>query len=158
MAQTRWTYSGDINLENGGMFVDYSTWNDGYVNVVEVTDLDSATGFVGAFMIEEKTINVAGMPLRNAERLNSALDCCGASMLDNGDIDDNGTIIRKNTAAYRRCIVYALNAYSGGDVGRGDIVQTDRTQPTEFQGWTAERIRSNGLRAYVRKQFLGRSR
>lgn len=150
---TRWHYMGDINLEYGGYFFDFSEVRHGYATVIEVTDLDSACGFRGAVMVEEKTVT-----MDRKDRWNGALSTVGASVLPNGDIDDNGCTLRKDSLAWRKCLAYALIAAGAVDTERSDILQLDRTAPVTFDGWTAERIRSNGLRGYVRREFLGLTR
>jgi hypothetical protein len=42
----RWRYMGDISLEHGGTFFDFSEWKHGYVNVVEVQILTRVADFV----------------------------------------------------------------------------------------------------------------
>jgi hypothetical protein len=149
----RWHYTGDINLEHGGTFINFSDLKYGYANVVEVTDLDSAIGFSGAILIEERTVITD-----HKERWPSALSTIGASLLPNGDIDDNGRPIRKDSLAWRMCLVYALSAYGHYDTDRSETLQPDPDGPLSFDSWKATRIRSNGLRAYVRREFLGLSR
>jgi hypothetical protein len=125
--------------------------NHEYVEVVEVCDLDSGCGFRGAVLIEERSINI-----EDKSRWNAALNVIGASLLPNGDIDDNERITyRKNSHAWRMCIVYALNCYGYYDENRSETVQPDPFGPLEFDSWHATRIRSNGLRSYVRREFLG---
>src|SRR5687768_8454866 len=72
----RWVFSGDVNLEYGGSFIDLSTWDDGYCSAVRVTDLDSGCGFTGAVMIEHVVINGTTDP----ERIRQALESCGGAM------------------------------------------------------------------------------
>ena len=154
---TRWIYQGDINLEYGGIFFDLSDWKHGYVNAVEVTDLASACGFEGALLIESKSIKGTD----DNERVSKALDCIGAKFVDRdgGDIDmGDGHVLRKGSQGFKLCVAYSLNAYGYADVDRSETVQPNRDCKTQFDGWSAERIRSNGLRAYVRKEFLGLSR
>jgi hypothetical protein len=146
----RWHYQGDINLEYGGTFFDFSEWKHGYATIVQVEDLDSACGFRGAILIEERTVTID-----RKERYASALSTIGATMLANGDIDDNGHTMRKNSLAWRMCLAYALNSHGPYDVERSDTVQPDRSESTKFDGWTATRIRSGTLRSFVRKQYLG---
>jgi hypothetical protein len=144
---------GDISLEHGGTFFDFSEWKHGYVNVVEVTDLDSGCGFRGAILIEERTVCTD-----KKDRWQSALSVIGASLLPNGDIDDNGRPIPKGSLAWRMCLVYALNSYGTYDTERAETVQPEPDGPLSYDGWKATRIRSNGLRSYVRREFLGLAR
>jgi hypothetical protein len=73
MAGSKWHFSGDVNLEYGGTFIDLSTFMDGYCSAVKLTDLDSACGFTGAVMVEHVVINGT----TDRERVRAALRCCG---------------------------------------------------------------------------------
>jgi len=153
---TRWYYQGDVNLEYGGIFFDFSELRHGYVTAVRVEDLDSACGFTSAVMIEELTVSMPDKADQSHAREQSALSAIGASYLPNGDIDDNGRrTYRKGTLAHKMCLAYAMVAYGHFDVDRSEIVQPDRTAPTQFESWTATRIRVDGLKGYVRRNFLG---
>lgn len=148
----RWKYMGDVNLEYGGTFYDFSTWKYGYVDAVEVVDLDSACGFTGAVMIERKTINVKRKP----EQMQSALSTIGANMLPNGDVDDNGRVIHKRTAAHQFIQTYACQSYGYLDCDDHVVLQLERDGPMQFDGWEAKkRLRGNHkLKNYVRREFL----
>ena len=146
---TRWYYQGDNNLEHGGTFFDLSDWKHGYVNIVEVTDLDSAIGFAGAMLIEARTVSVD-----DKRRWSESLGVIGATLEDNDDINDNGRAhYRKGSKAWRMCLVYALSVYGYYDTERSEAVQPERDCPVKYDGWEATRIRS--LRSYVRREFLG---
>jgi hypothetical protein len=154
MARTRWHYQGDINLEHGGSFIDLSEMKHGYATVIEITGLDSACGFNGAILIEERTVITD-----HREYWDAALNCIGAGLtLDGDDINDNGRIYRNGSLAWKLCLIYALSSYGHYDTERSVVVQPRRDCPTEYDGWTAARIRSNGLCAYVRREFLGLAR
>ena len=150
----RWKYQGDVNLQHGGTFYDFSDWQYGYVSAVEVTNLDSAAGFTGAVLIEPMSIVIE----RSAEQLAQALSLIGAKLLPNGDIDDNGSIIKRRTAAHRFCIAYACQSYGYADreTENSEILQLDREAPMAKEGWTAtKRLRANAsLENYVRRNFL----
>lgn len=149
----RWQYIGDVNLVHGGTYYDFSTWQWGYVDAVEVTDLDSAAGFDGAVMIEHISINIE----RPIEQLQSALNCCGAQFIEpNGDINDNGTIIQKNSRRWRCIIAYACQSYGYKDTDLTEILQLERDGAMAFDGWKADKkLRSNAsLERYVRKNHL----
>ena len=50
-------YSGDMNVEHGGLFFDTENWQaDGYATAIRITDLGSACGFEGAVLIECITV------------------------------------------------------------------------------------------------------
>lgn len=70
-------YSGDINIEYGGIFFDASTWKEeGYATALRITDLDSACGFTGGILIERSSIN-------RPDDLEPALSCCGLENEEN---------------------------------------------------------------------------
>jgi hypothetical protein len=147
---TRWKYMGDVSLEYGGTFYDFSSFKDGYVDAVEVTDLDSAAGFRGAVMIERKSIII------DETRVRQSLSVIGASFLENGDIDDNGRIVAKGTAQHRFIQAYACQVYGHCDTDSHVIVQLERDGPMQCDGWKAKkRLRANAsLERYVRREFL----
>ena len=150
----RWHYQGDINLEYGGTFIDLSEWKHDYVNIVEVTDLDSACGFRGAILVESKSVGID-----RPDTWPQALQVIGCELLPDGSISDNGrSTYRKNSLAWKLCLVYALHGYGYGDTDKSETVQPCPDCPKKFDGWQATRIRSNGLRAYVRREFLGLAR
>jgi hypothetical protein len=144
---------GDISLEHGGTFFDFSDMKHGYATTVEVTDLESAIGFSGAILVEERSVITD-----QKERWPEALSTIGASLLPNGDIADNKRTLRKDSLGWRMCLVYALSSYGYFDTHRSETVQPDPDGPLSHDNWQATRIRSNGLRAYIRREFLGLSR
>lgn len=143
-----WNYSGDMNLEHGGLFIRLREWKDGYCEVVRVDDLDSACGFTGAVLIESLTVSL------NPDRYEDALSVIGGKLLPNGDISDNGNLLAKGTKAWKMRLVEALVCYGYWDTEESEVVQPRPDCGLKFEGWTATRIRSNGLRAYVRRRFL----
>ena len=58
VTETDWAYSGDVNLEYGGLFVNLDNVRYGYADVVEVTDLDSACGAAGMVLIEKGSVTI----------------------------------------------------------------------------------------------------
>lgn len=151
----RWHYMGDVNLEHGGTFFNFSDMQHGYAKTVEIYEIPTATGlYPGAMLIGERTVS-----FDCKELWPSALSCIGASLLPNGDIgDDTGKPLRKGTHAWRMCLVYALLSYGEYDTQRSEAVQPNPDGPLSFDGWQATRIRSNGLRSYIRREFLGFTR
>ena len=75
-----------------------------------------------------------------------------------GDInlEYGGTFM--DLSEWKLCLVDALHRYGYGDTDKSETVQPCPDCPTKFDGWQATRIRSNGLRAYVRREFLGLTR
>lgn len=149
----RYHYSGDVNLEHGGAFIDLSTFAHGYCSAVIVTDLDSACGFAGAVMVEHVVINGTDNP----ERIRAALACQGGS---------HARGARKgqwSKEALRHMIAEALCAYGYRDPDDSwdgyasyhtEIILTDPTAPRTFEGWTADKVISGNLAAYVRAVHL----
>lgn len=75
-----WLYTGDVNLRHGGMAVCVDR-RFGYANVVEFTDLDSATGVAGAMLVEVGSVSIIDRPdLRDRRRIRDALECSGDTM------------------------------------------------------------------------------
>lgn len=131
-------YSGDMNIEYGGLFYSLDDFSDGYASAVRVTDLDSSCGFTGGIMIECGSINI---PDDMAER-QSALDCCGQDVKPGDD-------------GYQRILIESLEAYAGIEVTRdygGDHRETLTTDPDSWQydGWQASKhVESADLLGYL---------
>lgn len=146
----RWRYHGDVNIEHGGTFIDFREWRNGYVDCVEVTDLDSACGARGMILVESRSITLwpdTSWP--------SALGAIGAKLVPTG-IDDNGRTLKRGTLAYRWCLAYALNAYGRYDTDRSEVLQPDYGESVDFYSFHAIRVRS--VMRYIRREFLGYSR
>ena len=78
----KWIYRGDVNIEHGGYYAELSTWKDlDYCEIIRIADLDSGCGFTGAIMVEELSLSMPNVP-----NLKSALDCCGYSLSDCGQM------------------------------------------------------------------------
>ena len=142
---SEWNYSGDVSIACGGMFVEVDRQNFkwGYLNFVEVTDLDSACGFRGACLIERGTVNGTD----DKARIMSALKCVGMTPRD--------LLKMKGNTARMMAIAYALRSYGYVDYDRTEVVQTEAGQPMRFDGWKAEKvIRESDLKGYVESQWL----
>ena len=110
----RFYYYGDINLENGGLFIelpDNDDWQQDYATVTEIVDMDSATGATNLIMINNGSIYIPS----ETDKRNQALPVIGAELLANGDINDNGTIRINNTFDHWLCLAIAFHAYHGID-------------------------------------------
>jgi hypothetical protein len=70
-----WEYIGDINLEYGGTFfkVDDDNTRYGYMDAVRVTDLESATGADGLYLIEAITV----IGFNEKDKVQNGLGVCG---------------------------------------------------------------------------------
>jgi hypothetical protein len=150
-------YSGDVNLEYGGAFIDLSTFDDGYCSAVRVTDLDSGCGFTGAVMIEHIVINGTKEP----SRIRDALKCVGGLNARNWHAIGDRSTIKQNL---RHAIADALMSYgftdpddcwSGFASHHTEIVQLEPNGPMKFDGWKADkRLRGTTVEAYVKAVHL----
>lgn len=125
-----YTYTGDMNIEYGGMWVDLSTFSEGWVSVIKVTPLNGAIGWEGAYMIEKGTI-----PLQ-AKNRESALSCCSYT---EEDVKDNPILV-----------VEAFDAYGGVEVDYGvSTIQTLKDGEMSFDNWEAnELVETDNLRQW----------
>lgn len=68
-------YSGDVNIEHGGYFYDFTGWQWGYVDVTRVQPCSDAGGPDNQFWVESLTVNV-----RKGAALEEVLSCCGLTI------------------------------------------------------------------------------
>jgi hypothetical protein len=133
----RWKYSGDVNIEHGGLF-----WRedgaDDYVLAVCVSPCSDAGGPTNMFWIEVGSIYMPTDP----DKRKRALDCIGAS-------SDNPT---------RDELVHAFHAYSGIDADDRRTVQIGKPErgSHEWGGFeVTDQLRGNtSLARFVRREFL----
>lgn len=135
----RWKYSGDINLEYGGLF-----WRedgaDDYVLAVQVTPCSDAGGPNNLFWVEVGSIYLPN----DYEKRRRALDCIG---------------VHPNEAT-RYSLVEAFLAYSGieADYDGRHVVQIGKAESASREwGGTevTDQLRGNAsLTRFVRKSFL----
>ena len=140
-----WNVSADVNLAYGGFFVkcDYQEFKWGYLNFVEVTDLDSACGARGMCLIEAGTVNGTD----DHKRIMDGLRCVGMAPRDLLKLPDN----RARMAA----IAYALRAYGFTDIDRSEVVQTEEGAPNTYDGWKSEKfISADALLGYVTAEWI----
>lgn len=110
-------YIGDINIENGGAWYklpDSDNWQQDYATVLSVTDCTNLIDDVQSdslWVIESGSIY---MPW-GSDNMASILDTIGATLLDNGNIDDNGQLLEVGTKEHWLCFAMACHAYSGID-------------------------------------------
>ena len=69
----RLIYSGDLNIEYGGLFYSLQTWQWDYVNVLRVTPCNEAGGPDNCFWVERLTVNIR----KDSAKQQSALDVLG---------------------------------------------------------------------------------
>ena len=148
--EAKWHYSGDVDLRQGGMFIDISEWHWGFASVVRVEDWESATGFTGTVLIERLTVNVS----HNTQRIKDAFRFTGR-------IEQIGQW-KIGKTAMRIEIVESL--VSSGFYDReedGLVVQCDRDGPMEMVAGRSYdlskadlRIRGGDLEGLVRAKYL----
>lgn len=138
------TYSGDLNLQHGGIYVRVD--GTSYADVVEVSDLDSAIGYADAYLIESGSVPFQGDRAAR-ERTRSALSTVGLTMAD----------LRALPRAQRRFeLARALWVYGFRDSDRQETVTMGAKAAESFDGWNADtRLRANAnLARYVESEFL----
>jgi len=143
-------YVGDINLEYGGMYIDLDGFNDGYADVIRITDLDSAMVWKGAILIESLTTDCS-----NDNKIKDSLKCCGLS----------DTKCDKRTKTGKLMIVESLIHYGHYDSNSIDyispqkeiLILTDDAE-IEFDDWKADRRLSqtgfDSLESYIEAKWL----
>lgn len=154
----RWEYTGDVNLEHGGVFIDMSTWDDGYCSAVRVTDLDSGCGFTGAILIEHVVINGTDDP----ERIRKALECVGGSPFRGRrsrvvPAEEINQTIR--LAIAEALLIYGYyepdDAWYNYQSHHSETVQLEHDGPMLYDGWKADkRLRGGDLQGYVEAVHL----
>lgn len=118
-AATNTVYLGDVNPEYGGLFVDLSTWSQGWVGLTRLTDMSNAdSDWIVA--IEQGSLSIPP-----PKTITSSLICCGG--------------VRGRTSKDRQLsIVDALVSYMGFDVDRTIYIQTEQSQPMTVNGLKAD--------------------
>lgn len=146
-------YIGDINPEHGGTWYELPSnddWTQDYAQCVSVTD---ASGYIDAITSDSLWLIESGSVYMPWEKCSDRLSCIGASILANGDIDDNGTILKAGTQAHWLCYAYACQAYSGierdyynGETWLSDDPELTNDDPDTF---TIETIEPGALADYI---------
>ena len=144
-----WQYTGDINSEYGGLWLnlDAGDYQHGYVNAVRITDL-SDIGFDGAVLIERLTVV---LPRNKCEMVSvlSVYDCGIAELANKAKINRVQMIAEA-------CVAYGLydpaSSYHDPD---SETLQLDAHGDMEFDGWKADRKQPRGdLDGYIRAKYL----
>lgn len=79
LSEAPWLYIGDRDIKEGGTAVSVNR-TFGYANVVEATDLDSATGCAGATLLQVGSITLDRANLETRRRFRSAMETMGMTM------------------------------------------------------------------------------
>jgi len=129
-------YSGDVNLEYGGLFVNLDDWKYEYSNCLRVTDLDSGCGFDGAVMVEH--ITVFGWD--DKTQVENAKACYGWDKIPGNTSDSRKLAIIESMQAYG--YYDTVNDFMGEHRW---IIQTDSDYAMEFDGWKADHLLPDNL-------------
>ncbi len=143
-----YTYTGDVNIENGGQYLDleeFAKWKD-FCPCVRITDLDSGCGFTGAVLIERGSVYIP----EDETKRQAARDCCGYT--------------KEETDKEPVLMVESMLAYGGmdNDSYNGEIIiQTDKEGVIEFDGWKADIDQTKAfhesgltLREFIESEFV----
>jgi hypothetical protein len=147
VAVVTYVYSGDIDIESGGAWFDPSTWDKSCVHVVQVTNLDSSIGYVGAYLIESITVYLDKYP--------EQISVCGLSVNPDGSLDDNGVSRPIDDTYSRMLIAAAIVAYGAYDRDSEETLVIGRNADMSFNGWNADRrLRANvNLRKLIMTEY-----
>ncbi len=144
-----WNYQGDASLEYGGSYIDLSTWDDGYCDAVQVTDLDSGCGFTGAVMVEHKVICGIG----DKRRMDEALRSCGCLPCRGWGKEAIRHMIAESLLSYGHCD--PDDSWDNYVSHHTEVLQLEADGPMVFDGWKADkRLHNTDLKAYVESQHL----
>lgn len=156
MPKSPWIYTGDVNIEYSGQYLDLSGLDDlGTVEVVMITDLDSAIGYEGAHLIEKGCLNFPD--LSETVKWNDILSTCGYSLKDGAlDIGGGSDPIDATSAEGNMLRAEALLAYRGVEDAEQITVAIGKEAAESFQGWKLDRRLKGGtkLRAWVERNYL----
>jgi hypothetical protein len=157
---SNWKYTGDRNIEYGGMF-----YNDegpdsmpDYIEVVTVTPASDGGGPDNVFLIERGSIY---MPNDDLARMRRTASICGLTLDDDKAMDDNGTARYEfQSPAWRARMLDAWRAYHGIDGPDTWVVRVGpRDKDTDDSGWLSQhepdfKLRSNvNLKRWIEDEF-----
>lgn len=152
----RWHYSGDINLEYGGVFIDMSDWTNDYATAIRVQPCSDAGLQDNAWWIEELTI----IKPRTEQELKSVLDSCSWTIdpEDGSLIGCGGDVMAApNTKQFNLIIAEACVGYGLYDRENSTSIQIGPVDDWH-DGETLEvdeKLRGNvSLERYVRRNYL----
>jgi len=126
-----WKYTGDRNIEYGGMFYfeDGPDLSPDYMQVVRVTPASDGGGMDNRYLIE---VGSCYMPNDDIARMNSAANVVGCTIRDDKSMDDNGVATYEfQSPEWRLRMLDAWMAYWGQDGAVTDsyVVQVGREKP-----------------------------
>lgn len=134
--KNKWHYTGDINLEHGGLFINMNFDCD-YADVVRVTPMSDAGGPDNVWWVEAGSVS---MPSK-LEELEQVLKYSGLKL--------------ENVLLHPEMIVEAIVAYKGLEVDAIETVQIGPTQESKAKVTATVQLRNRSkLENYVRREFL----
>lgn len=160
----KWIYTGDINIEHGGMFYfeDGPDASPDSMSVVVVTPASDGGGMDNRFLIERGSVY---MPNDDIERMNVAASICGYTVnadksLSNQSYPDEGPF-EFQSPEWRIRMLDSWKAYWGLDGADSWVVQVGTEKPdpnfrTQFldEAEPAYQLRRNvKLYKWVEKEF-----
>lgn len=138
----RWEYRGDVNLEYGGTWFNLDDVEYGYVEAVEVVDLDSGAGARGMVLVRKITI-ITDNPDVNRK----AIESCG--WLDGA----TPSPIELAEAVMLYGFFDTESDYVNGP--SEEVIQLDPDEDMTCEGWTAtKRMDPDELLAYIESDYL----
>ncbi len=144
-----WHYTGDVNPEYGGVWIDLDNWDDGYCTAVRVTDLDSACGFRGAVMVE----HVIACGTDDSKRLREAMGCYGNPSLRGGSKESNRLYLAEALISYGH--YDPDDSWDSYQRHHTEILQLEPDGDMKFDGWKADKkLRGGDLRGYIESVHL----
>ncbi len=152
-----WHYTGDVNPQYGGIWIDLTDFAHGDTRAVRCIDLESATGFTGAVLIERGTIQSTAF----LERIRQSLeDTRGEDarailmrlrLLGSAELCDSDKLRICAALADYGCFEQYQALYDEDDNARA--VQLDPDGPLMYDGWSAGFL-DEDLSTYIIREFL----
>lgn len=118
-AATLTQYSGDVNPEYGGLFVDVSTWSQGWVGLTQITDLSNCNA---DWIVQ---VDQGSLSIPRIETIRDAIKC-------------SGRVFGQTSKDRQMSIVESLVWYMGFDVSRTIRIQTNQDSPMTINGIKAD--------------------
>jgi hypothetical protein len=162
---SNWKYTGDKNIECGGMF-----YNDegpdsmpDYIEVVIVTPASDGGGVDNVFYVERGSIY---MPNDDLKRMRNTADICGWTLDEGKNLrvpsysGESDTVLEFQSPEWRARMLDAWLAYHGIDGPDSWVVRVGpRDKDTDDSGWLSQhepdfKLRSNvNLKRWIENEF-----
>ena len=140
-------YSGDVNIQYGGLFYSLSDWYYDFATAYRVTPVSDMGGPDNQFIIEGLTLN----GFDDAKRIECALSCIGA----------NDEYSKATKAQKRHILVNAFIAYGYYDIDSSENLQIGKADSFFSNNSTRDALKidtflrgGSSLRNYVKREYL----